>query len=424
MFSLNLAYQWTHAGEIDDLNGYVLLPSGNDHARLTRNPPPENSRLIFDPQLYLAELDATTCAISCSRLATYPWFGANIEPFDSSECGKREWDKKVRERIGKAWRGRPPNPEEGLIPTNRAIEFQMGVGCTHILLPCPLIADREDEADTQAQWIDHGLQAAADLEVAKPLLATVAVSEAALNDGVFAAGGFLDTIVDQITAREGITGVYILVVQTHAEHPFATDSRVLRCYLHLCRAFRKAGYKTVLVNFADVFGKVCMAVGASGFIAGASHSLRRQSFEGLEERSGGRAYPKFYSDISVGEFLSETHLDRVVANRLLRRVYDQTPVSQILMERLEEGGSASSVFEWAENQSNLKASQAHFLSRLTIDGNVLHRMTLRQRREYVSNWLDDAIANGDVLRKRMPSIDPDFALAPIETWRNIFAEYR
>src|SRR5690606_36938109 len=130
-----------------------------------------------------------------------------------------------------------------------AIEFQLNLGCNQVILPAPLISEREDEAATLGEWLDHGLAVGEEMEVGQPLLATIAVEESVLRNNAFEDGGFLDAVVDQVASREGIEGVYIVVLQTLAEHPFTADSSVLRAYLHLCRRFRDVGYTTIIVNF-------------------------------------------------------------------------------------------------------------------------------------------------------------------------------
>jgi hypothetical protein len=252
--------------------------------------------------------------------------------------------------------------------------------------------------------------------VGQPVLATVAIDEAALNDSAFDEGGFLDTIVDQITSREGVDGVYLLVAQTHANHPFATDSRVLRTYLHLTRAFRGAGYSIVLTNFAGVFGQVCIGAGATGFAAGPSHSTRRLSLEGFDESRQGRALPKLFSRRTIGEYLSESHLDPIVARRLLRRVRDVTPYSEALMEVLAAGGSAAQVPEWAESQNNISAASMHFVSRLASDARRISKVAANQRYEEVRDWLEDAAGNSLYIESRMSDESIELTHAPCQLW--------
>ena len=162
-----------------------------------------------------------------------------------------------------------------------------------VILPSPLITEREDEAQTQAQWLDAGLDAARNLEVEQPVLATIVLHEAVLNDTSFDPTGFLNTIIDQVTARENVDGVYVVVAQDGgAAHLFEADVRVLRAYLHIVRSCVDRQYETIITNFADVFGLLCMGAGATAVASEPSHSLRRLSMAGFHEQGGGHALPQ------------------------------------------------------------------------------------------------------------------------------------
>lgn len=421
MFLLNVGYRWNLASSVDEVNGVLYLPTGNTGERLSRAAVAEFQRLFFDPQLYLATLNASECPTACSRLASYPWFFARITDFDSDESTRKDWEKDLKEGISECWRGTVPDESERFDAARSAVEFQVHLSCTHVILPTPLIAEREDEASATAEWIDAGLEAAESLEVGQPLVATVAVDEGSLHDAAFDAGGFLDTIIDQVTARDGIDGVYVVVAQTQAkQHPFLTDSRALRAYLRLTRSFRQAGLQ-VFVNFAGVFGKVCMAAGATGFASGASQTQRRLSLADFEEPGFGVALPKFYSHRVVGEFLTETDMNVVVQQRLLRRIRDITPYSQALIEVLESGGTAADVPEWAESRNHTTEAYRHFVARLAIEAGELQGQSPRQRRTSVGDWLDDAEANGLLLRERVGDrISP--TLAPCQRWLDLLDE--
>ncbi len=242
-----------------------------------------------------------------------------------------------------------------------------------------------------------------------------------MNEAAFEQGGFLETVADQVTSREGIDGVYIIVAQTHANHPFASDSRVLRAYLHLARVFSAAGYSLVLVNFAGVFGQACMGAGATGFASGASFPTRRLSFEGFEEPGGGVALPRFYSNRTAGEYLTETDLDAIVARRLLRRVRDVTPYSEMLIEVLATGGSAAQIPAWAESQNNLGAASMHFVSRLASEATRLGRYGPRQRFNHVRDWLEDAAANALYLENRIGD-EVKLRHGPCDKWLELLDE--
>ena len=420
MFLLNLGHRWNLSSSVDEINSVVYLPTGNSSERLSRAAVPEFQRLFFDPQLYLATLNATECPTACSRLSTYPWFFAEIDDFDSNESTRRDWERSVKDEVVECWRGTVPDESERSESARSAVEFQVHLSCTHLILPTPLITEREDEALTTAEWIDAGLESCNSLEVGQPIVATVAIAEGCLHDAAFDAGGFLDTIIDQVTTRDGIDGVYIVIAQTQAKHPFLTDAHVLRAYFRLTTSFRHAGLQ-VFVNFIGVFGKVCMGAGATGFASGASQTQRRLSLADFEEPGFGFALPKFYSDRVVGEFLTETDLNVVVARRLLRRIRDATPYSQSLIEVLESGGTAADIPEWAESRNNTTGAYQHFVARLAIEAADLQGRSPRQRRTAVRDWLDDAQANALLLHERVgDSISP--TLAPSQRWLDLFDE--
>src|SRR5579863_3821464 len=159
-------------------------------------------------------------------------------------------------------------------------------------------------------------------------------------------------------------GVYIVVVQNEAGHPFESSRNVQRAYVRLSSAFAARGYGTVLPNFADVFGLVCLGVGATGCSSGPSQALRRLALAGYKEEGGGIALPRFYSHKLAAELATEADLDRIVGRRLLRRVEDRTPYSETLMDTLASGGSASQLQPWAESRSNVAMAHRHFIYRM------------------------------------------------------------
>lgn len=417
MFLLNIGYRWKLASELEDLDGAVFLASGNTSERLRRSRQPEFKRLLFDPQLYLARLDANICKKTCARLASYEWFGVpGIPSFDSGVGNRSKWEEALQGIVPTNWPSRPP---EGEIQAAclAAIQFQLDVGCTHIILPSPLIEEREGESALQATWLDEGLQAAKALDIGQPLLTTVALSESVLNDQAFFPAGFLDTIVDQVTAREGLDGTYIVIAQADALHPFDTTEFVQRAYLHLSRAFSKSGHDPVVCNFADVFGFVCMAGGATAMVGGESHQRRRLALAQYRDESGGTALPHFYSHRVVGEFLTETDLNGIVSKRLLGRIRDTTAFSAPLLDALADGRTAANLPQWAESRSNMAVAQKHFVTRLLEEARV-SRLPLREREDRVRDWLETAAGAVVYLQERLdrPGIG---RFAPANRWLGV-----
>jgi hypothetical protein len=416
MFLLNLGWKWTFAA-LDGLRGAIVLPSANPIHRVVSEHPGEVQVLLIDPQLYLAGLGAESRTKTCGRLASYPWFGLpKIAELSAGPGKRRDKDNDIRAQIVNAWPGHPPKDLDDCALT--AIKFQMDQGCTSVILPAPLIEEREDEGGSLGDWIDAGLRMAEELETAQPLLATVAVSQKALNPAAFAGGGLLEAIVDQVTARGGIDGVYIVIAQTGTpSHSFETHIDVVRAYLQLARDFARAGAHQVITNFADLAGLLSIGAGATAFASGQSRSQRRLHVEGFCDDGGGIALPHFYSHRTASEYLTETDLDRVVEKRLVRRISDETEASASLIAALRRGESASALPNWAESQNNVQAAHQHYLQRLLLEGNRLRKARPSDRLDLLIEWLESAQGNLLVMDQRLKLKTPIGHRPPLDRWR-------
>jgi hypothetical protein len=422
MFFLNVGYRWDLATSVDEVRGGVFLASGNNTLRFGRVARPELKHVLLDPQVYLAGLDPDTCGKVCARLGSHPWFCIpDLPEFDSNEGGVRAWQKEAEKAILKHWKGSPPQGAQVALSARRALEGQLNFGCTHILLPSPLLDEREDEAATLGEWLDAGLEEAEALEVGQPLLATIALSESLLTPQAFVPSGFLDAVVDQVTSRQGIDGVYIVVaLQGASAHPFETALAVHRAYATLAARFREAGCEQVMTNFADVAGLAYFGIGATDFATGASQSLRRLCLAGFRDEGGGIAVPHLYSHSSVAEFSSEEDLKPIVAKGLLHRIEDETSYSQVLFEALRDGKSAGTVPAWAESQNNITAAQRHFVARMSLEATSMQKLgTPAKRLGSVRRWLEDADANVLYLAKRLGGSGGGGRFAPCGDWLEI-----
>ena len=420
MFLLNVGYRESVLADVEELKGAVYLAGSHSNVRFTRKSSPELGRVMLDPQLYLAGLDRSACTKTCGRLATHPWFCVpDIPEFDSGLTGVREWQRSVEEAAARRWPGRAPQGPLVEQSCRTAIECQLQFGCTHIILPAPLIEEREDEGGTLAQWIDAGLSVLSEMDVSEPAVATVAVSDVTLNNEAFGQSGFLDALVDQVSARDGLAGVYIVISQTvGTQHPFVKQELVLRAYLRLSKAFQGAGMSNVIVNFADVFGFVCAAAGATDIVTGPSQNLRRLSLAAFRDEGYGIALPYFYSHRMIGEFLTETDLNRLSSARLMRRVLDQTPHSQDLMDAIANRQTAADLPQWAESRNNILAAQKHFICRLALEGARFRKMSRQGRESIVRDWLEDAAAGSLYLRSRLRESDIG-RIAPAQNWLEV-----
>jgi hypothetical protein len=426
MFHLNLGSRRVYS-EVAT-HGIVHLPSENNVDRLTPGKSGDYQSVLLDPQLYLKGAAPADCQILCLRLAGYGWFGvAPLDDFDlrTPSGYSKEEKERARAQVARSWSAAVPSDPAGRQAAARAaIEMQLSVGATQLILPAPLITEREDEAGVQGDWIDDGVAATNDLEVDLPRLATVALHEEVLSDAAFQPLGFLDTVIDQVTSRDGVDGVYIVVAQKRSGHPFTTPERVLRAYLYLVKRFARRGYQAILTNYADVFGLICMGAGATGFATGASFRQRRLCIESLIDEGGGKVFPHYYSHRLIGELRTEEDLAAIIEHRLLQRVRDESPVAQPLLEVLDRGGSAGDLQAWAEGQNNLTAAVQHFIWRMNAEAQRLLAEPLpARRRDMVRAWLEDADANALYIKNRLKKAAPKGErVAPAGTWLRLYDE--
>jgi hypothetical protein len=272
-------------------------------------------------------------------------------------------------------------------------------------------------------WIDAGLQVAEELEVAQPLLATVAISQKALNTAAFASGGLLEAVVDPVTARQGLDGVYIVVAQTETPaHPFEIRDDVARAYLQLARDFGRTGSYQIITNFADLLGLLSIGLGATAFATGQSMTQRGLYLEGFRDDGGGIALPHFYSHRTAAEYRTESDLDRIVEKKLVRRISDETNASAPLMEALRKGGTAGSLPNWAESQNNVQAAHQHYLERLYLEGDRLRQTRPGDRLDLLIEWLESAEGNSFVVDRRTQAKPPLGRRPPLARWRNLIEE--
>lgn len=425
MFFLNIGYRKTFVNQMENLRGIVYLPSAEGADRMGVGIPGNFRSVLLDPQMYLWDLNAADCGLTCVRLASHPWFGIEITELDLSEPTKLgpEGKRRASEILKRQWRRPLPTGAALDMALRRTLEAQLRLNCTHIILPTPLITDREDEAAVPADWLDRALALAQEMEIGLPLLATVAVAEGVLAPAALEDLGLLDTIVDQVRAREGIDGAYIVVAQTHAGHPFETSDAVARAYLRLVTGFKRSGLDTIVTNFADVFGLACMGGGAWGMATGPSQRRRRLSLENFRDLGGGRAFPQLYSHPLIGELYTESDLVRIGKLKLLRRVSDESPYSRSLLDQLRKGRPVAELPDWAESQNNVGAATNHFLFRLNSETDALGKILDRsERAERIRSWLQDAEANVVYLLKKLGDTPLKGRLAPSERWLQAFDE--
>ena len=174
---------------------------------------PHLKRRLFDPQLYLAGLDAHASRRHCAILGSYPWFGVQgLGSYDSSVQNLSEWRKLAEKKIPSIWPDSPPtDPAVIESAVGQAIDMQERLGCEALILPSPLTIAQSSDYTTELGWLDGGLRAVPqDTEL--PIFASVAISDVCLAYVDPVENGLIEAIVDAVSAR-GVDGVYLVLEQ-------------------------------------------------------------------------------------------------------------------------------------------------------------------------------------------------------------------
>jgi hypothetical protein len=223
-----------------------------------------------------------------------------------------------------------------------------------------------------------------------PKFATVAISDACLRLKP-SENQLLRIIVDAVSAREGLDGVY-LVVEQAGEAPDTRScgsERTLSSLLHLVHAFANDAGLRVGVNFIGPFGLVCEAVGAEWWATNWYVSLRRLR---LADKVGkGRSFPLFWSYPCALDIHMDKEFDKLVNAGHLMSISETTPASAGLLTAAASGRRASQVPAWSYRQSNVSATKAHYLGS-AISRDAQHgKLSGSARLDHVERWLADAL---------------------------------
>ncbi|WP_420645421.1 hypothetical protein [Candidatus Leptofilum sp.] len=303
-FYANLGYRFKAPNKTEVpllLHGSIILSSAIHMDQLVRRRNlekqyPHMRRRLFDPQLYLAELDANESSGHCAKLATYPWFGIkDLDRYQSSIQKQSDWKKEIEKDIVKLWpRTTPTDPEIIKNSVAECIDIQCRLGCQAIILPSPLTQNVNSNYSRELVWLDAAIDYVAKAKIRLPIYATIAISDNCLRSTEPFSNTLVDLILDTVSARE-INGVYLVLEQDGApnETRHCANVRVLRTILHMVHIFHHDCQIKVAVNFLGQFGLACLAAGADLWGSGWYKSVYRLR---LRDKLGeGRARPSYWS---------------------------------------------------------------------------------------------------------------------------------
>ncbi|MBI9042913.1 MAG: hypothetical protein JEZ06_00420 [Anaerolineaceae bacterium] len=425
MLLINLGYFWS-TPELDDLNVIIQAQGVNAFNSLNRDGRtdlPGSENRLFDPQLYLQGLDTNGCTNVISRLSTFPWLNPNAPEILQGEK-QNTWEEKCFSSINGTWPFE--YTFENIDDVNTAVEscinHQIAFGVNGLILPSPLTSDLESDYSIEMAWVDSGINVIpSDNEL--PVYATLAISDTILTHRDPNKIELLEIIVDQLTSRPELDGVYIVLEQTTPQSTYITGKRVAWGLLSLCHDLGIRGKLDVIVNFVNVFGFACVAAGAKSFGIGSSNKNKRLTFSDYLSRRGGPAFPKLYSHSLILDLFPKRDIEaKILKERLLRLVSrNRTDYSDSLFTALENGTDISLVPEWVESRNNTQYCKEHFFQRLKMAADEFN--TEENKINYILTWLQDAERNSSYLAERFNSDPLSADIRHIKTWRAAFEEY-
>lgn len=427
-FYANVGYKFTLPDSVVP-QGSVLLSSAMPAHQLIRRKfdarYPHLERRVFDPQLYLAGLDAGESAKHCAVLASHSWFGVKgLKHFDSRQHTQSEWKQKAVSEIPTLWTGRHETDPAKVQPLVRdCIDFQVRLGCEAVILPSPLTSDPSTSYVDELMWLDSALAYVETLGDQRPrVYATIALADVCLRYSDPPDNALLALIADVVSARE-IDGVYLVVEQGSeaVDTRQCGNKRTLWSLLHLTHAFAVDAGLDVAVNFIGPFGLACEAVGAKWWASAWYKSLYRVRL--ADKLGGGRSYPSYWSYPAALDVNLERDFDALVRAGQIDRFADRTPACEALLRAAARGTSVARVPAWAYRQSNITAATEHFLLSAVQAEELHQRRSGIARMDFVSQWLERAKARS-VRLASLGGRDLKSKVAHVQGWHDAFKAYR
>ncbi len=374
---------------------------------------------LFDPQLYMAGINAASATKEATNLASYPWFGVpGLDEYDSGLVKQKDWKRNVQGDIGSKWPSSTLSDPSQIRQALRAcIQFQIELECEAIILPSPLCAPSDLSLTEQILWLDLGLEIANELDVSLPVYTTLALSDVVVSLSAPQKNEFLDLALDAIGARES-DGVY-LVLEQGLEGDATRDPsnlRVLESILYLVSGFATGTGKTVGVNFLGPFGIACRGAGADWVCSGWYKSLYRFRL-GDVGGSTGRAYPTYWSASALAHVHLATDLDALANSTHWRAVQTNTRSAAPLHLAFSSAKKVKDVPAWQYRQSNIQGARQHFYQAMCeLEAAI---STNSDPRGWAREWL----ASAAKLAQHLPAnlgAQPKTTLAHVGAWWGAF----
>ena len=370
-------------------------------------------QLLIDPNVYVWGLDPATASRTCAYTATYPWVPIDVPSVDEYERRRRDWiNDGVTPVIEESWPPIAPDDLHELV--RKCLDWQASHGATVLIAPAPLIGQVHGGMEEYGQWL--AAAGAAAPSFSQPVLMTVAFSEVCFP-------AILEGLLDSLTTARDIAGCYVVLETAHTS-PYVATRALADALLEICYHLGHIRGHQVVVNFADCFGLLCLAAGATDMVAGYGVKHRRFSLSDYSDGGGG-PYPRFFSVRTFCRYLASDDMTRIRDEQMLEEfLSDRTPACDSLLTALQNGATADAALGWEQRRNNTVAAKDHMVQRLRIAVDTLASAgSISERVAWTRRQLLQADSLNALLRETFADEPLDEDGSHVRVWRQAFAQF-
>lgn len=408
----NCHASWNCQG-LDSCAGRVLHACGFDVRRRAATAP-RDGYAIWDCDPSLWALSYGTCAEVCDRLATHSFMPISTPDYADWAGERKEWiPNAVKPIVAAGW---PPTVPTiaGDIRTfiTGCLEWQRQFQPSAYTAPTPPLIGASPEVDVFLKWMRAASSAASQFAAQETTYISVAIEDRLM-------GGLSDMILDQLTARDGVGGVYLTPITSDAELANRFDEGRAIALMDMIHQLSR--FFPVIVNFTDLFGLLAVVAGADAIGIGYEVKGQRLLLGDYRDTTGGGAYPQMLS-LAFGRRLTIPELESLNALGLLDRLQrDRTPESADLLDAVEAKQDIRLLQPWAPTRSNVSAAHRHLTALYTAAVGELSPKSPDERRSWAKGWLDTASTNVSDWAAAAAKTPRELGVDHVHVWAKLFA---
>jgi len=295
------------------------------------------------------------------------------------------------------------------------LTWQYEAGATILIAPSPLISQIHDGLPEFSRWLAAASNAKTRFD--RPVLMTVSFSETCFPE-------MLEGLLDVMAANDTLDGYYI-ALETTRSSPYVASGDLADALLEMSYHMGHLRDRVVVVNSADTFGLVCLAVGATAMVSGYGLKTRRFSLADYSAGGGGGPYPRFTSLKTFCRYLAKADMERIRDEDLLFEfASDRTIASAPLLDALTAGQSANDVVDWAQERNRTAAAKSHYVQRLRGAIDELTALPdIASRTRHMRRSLVRADSLNSLLRETFCDTPLDEDGSHVRIWRRALSKF-